>query len=230
MTEASPDVVASAEPARAVLFDFGGVLTASVLESFESCSREVSGDPKALVRVLTQDETAREALVAHECGRLEDEGFEAAISAALAARGVTVEPEGLIARMQRDLHPDHAMTALVRRLQDRGVAVALVSNSLGRDCYTGHGPDELFEVQVISGREGVRKPSRALYEIACERLGVRPSEAIMIDDLAMNIRAAAALGLGGIVHHDAATTITALAELLGLAPGALDADSSVIAT
>ncbi|MET1134304.1 MAG: HAD-IA family hydrolase [Aeromicrobium sp.] len=227
---AAPDVVASAEPPRAVLFDFGGVLTGSVFASFERFSREVCGDPDALVRVLTDDEQARAALVDHECGRVEDEVFEAAVAQAFAARGIPVEPEGLIVRMQRDLHPDHAMTALVRRLKDEGIAVALVSNSLGRDCYTGHGLDELFEVQAISGREGVRKPSRALYEIACERLGVRPSEAIMIDDLAMNIRAAAALGLGGIVHRDAATTSAALSGLLGLAPGALDETSSAPGT
>ncbi|SKB05486.1 HAD family hydrolase [Aeromicrobium choanae] len=230
MTATAADVVASAEPPRAVLFDFGGVLTGSVFASFERFSREECGDPDALVRALTDDEEARAALVDHECGRIEDEAFEEAVARALAARGTTVESQGLIARMQRDLHPDHAMTGLVRRLKDEGIAVALVSNSLGRDCYTGHGLDELFDVQAISGREGVRKPSRALYEIACERLGVRPSEAIMIDDLAMNIRAAAALGLGGIVHRDAAETIPALTELLGLAPGTLDADSSVPTT
>jgi putative hydrolase of the HAD superfamily len=132
--------------------------------------------------------------------------------------------------MQQDLHPDHAMTALVRRLKEQGVAVALVSNSLGRDCYTGHGLDELFEVQAISGREGVRKPSRRLYEVACERLGVRPAEAIMIDDLAMNIRAAHALGMGGIVHSDATRTIPALAGLLGLDPETLGAEPATTGT
>jgi len=225
------EVVASAEAPRAVLFDFGGVLTASVFASFERFSREAcGGDPNAVVHALSHDEAAEAALVDHECGRVEDEVFEEALAGALAAQGHTVEAAGLIARMQEDLHPDHAMTALVRRLKEQGVAVALVSNSLGRDCYTGHGLDELFEVQAISGREGVRKPSRRLYEVACERLGVRPAEAIMIDDLAMNIRAAQALGMGGIVHSDAMRTIPALAGLLGLDPETLGAEPATTGT
>ncbi|MCD9153918.1 HAD family hydrolase [Aeromicrobium duanguangcaii] len=215
------DVFASAAPPRAVLFDFGGVLTTSVFESFASCSREISGDPDLLLQVVAQDEAASAALVEHECGRIEDEEFEAAVARGLAARGVQVEPHGLIVRMQRGLERDVAMRTAVESLRERGIAVALVSNSLGRDCYTGHDLDALFDVQVISGREGVRKPSRALYRIACERLGVSPGEALMVDDLAINVRAAHALGLGGVVHRSAARTVGQLADLLGLPAGAL---------
>ncbi|MTB88150.1 HAD family phosphatase [Aeromicrobium senzhongii] len=210
------DVFASEAPPRAVLFDFGGVLTTSVFESFARCSLEISGDPDLLLQVVAQDEAASAALVEHECGRIEDEEFEAAVARALAARGVEIEPDGLIAAMQRGLERDVAMRTAVERLREHGVAVALVSNSLGRDCYTGHDLDELFDVQVISGREGVRKPSRALYRIACERLDVSPAEALMVDDLAINVRAAHALGLGGVVHRSAERTIGHLADLLSL--------------
>ncbi|GAA3534597.1 phosphoglycolate phosphatase [Aeromicrobium flavum] len=220
--DAAPqDVFASVDPPRAVLFDFGGVLTTSVFASFARCSREISGDPDLLLQVVAQDEGASAALVEHECGRIEDEEFEAAVARGLAARGVEVEPAGLIARMQRDLLPDEAMRSVVSQLRERGIAVALVSNSLGRDCYAGHDLEALFDVRVISGTEGVRKPSRELYRIACERLGVAPTEALMIDDLAINVRAAHAMGLGGVVHRRADRTAEQLATLLSLEPGAL---------
>lgn len=204
---------------RAVLFDFGGVLTTSILESFSQFSEEISGDRELLVRVLSQDSEANRALVDHEEGRLDHEGFETVVAERLAAHGAEVAAEGLIAGMQRQMLPDPAMLDLLSRVREQGFLVGLVSNSLGRDCYAGFDLETLFDAQAISGVEGVRKPSRALYEIACHRLSVGTHQAIMIDDLEPNITAAAELDMDGIVHSDASETATALASKLGLAPG-----------
>lgn len=209
-------VVAPAEDAKAVLFDFGGVLTSSVLDGFSDFSESISGDRRLVLRLFSTDEEAKRLLVEHEEGRLDHDGFEAGFAASLAGAGVTVEADGLIGRMQSHLRPDPEMLALLAAVRDAGFAVGLVSNSLGRDCYAGFDLAALFDAQAVSGVEGVRKPSRRLYEIACERLGVRPTQAVMIDDLAQNIAAAERLGMGGIVHTDAATTAPALAGLLGL--------------
>lgn len=223
----SDTVFAPRDQARAVLFDFGGVLTASVLKSFGDVSEEVSGDRNLVFSLLTEDEEAMAALVEHECGRSSDEEFEAALAGALVRAGATVDAEGLIARLQRNLHPDRAMIELVARLRSAGVPVGLVSNSLGRNCYAGFDLDSMFDAQAISGLEGVRKPSRALYEVACLRLGVAPTEAVMIDDLAANITAATDFGMGGIVHTDASTTAAALVALLDLDPAVI-ADLSTV--
>ena len=118
-------------------------------------------------------------------------------------------------RMQSRLLPDPPMLELLHDVRRSGLAVGLVSNSLGRNCYAGFDLDALFDAQAISGHEGVRKPSRRLYEVAGERLGIDPTEAVMIDDLAQNITAAGRLGMGGIVHTDATSTRAALAQLLG---------------
>ena len=207
--------------AKVVLFDFGGVLTTSVIESFKNFSERVSGDSRLLLRILMEEPAAKKALTDHEEGRIEHEDFERIVAQSLTAAGAPIEADGLIAGMQAELHPDPEMLKVVEALKVAGIPVALVSNSLGRDCYQGYDLDELFDVQVISGIEGVRKPSRRLYEIACERLGVNPDNAIMIDDLAQNIDAARRLGMGGIVHTDVATTSAALLELLPAAPADL---------
>lgn len=214
-------VVAPAEDAEAVLFDFGGVLTSSVLEGFSDFSESISGDRGLVLRLLGADTQAKRLLVDHEEGRLDHQGFEAGLVAALGAAGVTVEPDGLIGRMQAYLLPDPEMISLLAAVRRLGFKVALVSNSLGDDCYAGFDLDALFDAQAISGVEGVRKPSRRLYELACERLDVRPTQAVMIDDLAQNIAAAERLGMGGIVHTDAATTARALGDLLGVDPADL---------
>lgn len=223
---ATETVVAPTGTPRAVLFDFGGVLTTSVLGGFSDFSEQISGDRRLLLRLLGTDEEAKRLLVEHEEGRLEHEDFETGLAARLESVGVTVEADGLIDRMQAHLRPDPDMLALLAAVRDLGFAVGLVSNSLGRDCYAGFDLAALFDAQAISGIEGVRKPSRRLYEIACERLGVQANEAVMIDDLSQNITAAARLGMGGVVHSDAATTAVALAQLLDVDPGALHPTST----
>lgn len=204
--------------ARAVLFDFGGVLTSSVIDGFCDFSEEATGDRRLVLDLVAHDADVSAALVQIETGTLDEEGFEQRLCAALAARGVEIAPAGLLRRMQSHLRRDAAMVELVAAVRSRGIAVGLVSNSLGRDTYAGYDLAAMFDAVVISAHEGVRKPSRGLYEIACDRLGVRPEQAIMVDDLEQNIVAARRLGMDGIVHREAATTRDALAALLALDP------------
>ncbi|WP_332873357.1 HAD family hydrolase [Nocardia aurea] len=65
--------------------------------------------------------------------------------------------------------------------------MAIVSNSLGDDCYRGFDLHAIADVVVISSEIGVRKPSRRIYEVACEQLDVEPAACLMIDDLDQNL-------------------------------------------
>jgi 2-haloacid dehalogenase len=60
----------------------------------------------------------------------------------------------------------------------------------------------LFDGLVISGREGVVKPDRAIFDLMCERHGFRPAEALFIDDSETNIDAAHALGFDTILFAE----------------------------
>jgi HAD superfamily hydrolase (TIGR01509 family) len=59
------------------------------------------------------------------------------------------------------------------------------------------------------------KPSRRIFEIACERHGLIPAETLFIDDVAENIAAAAALGFH--THHYHAAQHDALLSALAKA-------------
>lgn len=200
---------------RAVLFDFGGVLTSSVFDAFGEFGRVECGDPGLPIRLLGGDAESKRLLTDHEEGRLDHDGFEAGFAARLRAHGAEVEPVGLIDRLQSRLVRDEETVALVASLRATGVPVGLLSNSLGRDCYAGFDLPAMFDAVTISGHEGVRKPSRRLYEIGCERLGVAPSEVVMVDDLEQNVVAAGRLGMAGVVHRTAARTAHELDQLLG---------------
>lgn len=206
---------------RAVLFDFGGVLTTSVLSAFRTFGAAY-GDPALPLRLLGKGERGGELLVAHEEGRISQDEFEAGFSEILAGHGVGVgvEPSGLIRRMQAGLRPDPATIELVESLRAEGRPVGLLSNSFGDDCYTGFDLHAMFDAVTISGEIGIRKPSRRAYQIACDNLGVVPEETVMVDDLEQNIAAAARVGIAGVVHRDAATTRTELASLLVRVPPA----------
>ena len=91
-----------------------------------------------------------------------------------------------------------------------------MSNAFGRDTYAGFELSELADVVVISSEVGIRKPSRRIFEIACERLGVAPHESVMIDDLQQNLDGAAKLGIAGVLHTDGADTARQLSETFGL--------------
>ncbi|PPS67492.1 MULTISPECIES: HAD family hydrolase [Streptomyces] len=200
----------------AVLVDFGGVITSSVLRAFTDFGASLGGDPRLPLDLLGRDEASRTLLADHECGRIDAEAFERGFAERLRAHGADVAAEGLTARMQAGMWIDRDMLALLGDLRAAGRPVALVSNSFGTGTYDGVELDAVADVVVISGEVGIRKPSRRIYAIACERLGVDPEEAVMIDDLRQNLDGAARIGIGGVLHISAADTRRQLAEHFGM--------------
>ncbi|TLG04235.1 HAD family phosphatase [Nocardia cyriacigeorgica] len=203
------------DPRAAILVDFGGVMTTSVLEGFREFGASI-GYPDLPITLLSTDEISRRLLADHESGRIDADAFDAGFAERLRAHGAEVDPDGLSARMQSGLRRDEDSIELIRELRDAGTPVALVSNAFGRDCYAGFDLTELADVVVISSEVGIRKPSRQIYRIACDRLGVRPEQAVMIDDLQQNLDGAARLGIAGVLHTAAADTRRRLAERHGI--------------
>ena len=75
----------------------------------------------------------------------------------------------------------------------------------------------LFEEIIESSVVGVRKPEPRFYEIACERLGVRPEECVFLDDLGVNLKPAKAMGMQTIKVVDPADALAELEMILGIA-------------
>jgi putative hydrolase of the HAD superfamily len=201
---------------RALLIDFGGVLTTSVHDAFRAFAREISDDEDLVLRLLATDPESSALLVGNENGTLDDAAFEHGFAARLAAHGAPVEPEGLLRRVQAGYGPDEAMVDGLAALRAAGVPVALVTNQFGQDCYAGFDLDALADVVVISSEIGVRKPSRRIYAVACERLDVAPQQCVMVDDVQHNLDGAARLGIAGVLHREAAATLAELDARFGL--------------
>jgi putative hydrolase of the HAD superfamily len=187
-----------------------------VLQAFEQFGEHLGARPGLVLGLLSHDAAARELLVEHECGRIDADAFDRGFADRLSAHGLVVQPEGLLARMQAGLRRDNDTVRLIEGLRAAGVPIALVSNAFGRDCYAGFDLDALADAVVISSEVGIRKPSRKIYAIACERLGIDPHQAVMVDDLQQNLDGAARLGIAGVLHTDAGDTRKQLSERFGI--------------
>ena len=73
-----------------------------------------------------------------------------------------------------------------------------------------------FDVFVESSVEGLRKPDPRIYILTCERLGVTPSEAVFLDDIGSNLKAARALGMTTIKVDRPEQALEELAGVIGL--------------
>ena len=198
---------------RGLLVDWGGVMTTNVFESFEVFCVDEGLRPASVRDAFRQDPLARELLADFECGRLEDRDFERRFGAVLKVP----QPDGLIGRLFGRMRADAAMQDAVAAFKAAGVRTGMLSNSWGERTYDRSRFAELFDVLVISGEEGVRKPSPELYEIAVERMALAAEELVFVDDLPCNLKPARALGMATVHHADAAATIAQLEELLGVA-------------
>ena len=195
-----------------LLIDFGGVLTTNVFESFAAFCRAEGLDRDTVRDRFMQDRAARDLLGELEEGRISNADFETRFAPMIGA----AEPEGLIERLFAGMRPDEAMFDAVAAARRAGVRTGLVSNSWGEEGYDRTRFGELFDVLLISGEIGIRKPAPEIYALAAERLGRPPERCVFVDDLAGNLKPARAIGMATVLHRDAEATIGRLEVLLAV--------------
>jgi putative hydrolase of the HAD superfamily len=211
---------------RALLVDYGGVMTTSMTASFAEFCLSTGVSPERLKLVLAAayrgepedavEEGLEDLVPAVETGRMAVEEFNDRLAVVL-SEGLDrpVEALDLSARLFGGAVPDERMIAVVRSARSRGIKTALVSNTWGlKDPPPWY--DEIFDAVVLSGREGVRKPEREIYRLAAGRVGEDPASCIFVDDIAANVEGARNVGMTGILHRHPELTIAKLEELLGV--------------
>ena len=209
---------------EALVVDYGGVLTNSLTDTMGAWFALEGIDGEAFgraMRDLLGPQAEREAAVnpvhALERGEIEIPHFEEQLAAHLVSTtGEPVRAEGLLTRMFAGFELAEDMFGVVRRVKAHGFKTALLSNSWGLG-YPREGWDELFDVVVISGEVGLRKPEPEIYELCADRLGVAAGACVFVDDLAPNVRGAVDVGMVGIVHRSYEETVTELEALLDIA-------------
>jgi putative hydrolase of the HAD superfamily len=197
---------------RTVLFDFGGVLTTPVWDSFAAFCRSEGLEPDAIKNLFRTDPDALADLRGLETGSISESEFETTFGGRLGLEN----PEGLIDSMFEGMKPLEPMVAAVRQIREAGLRTGMVSNSWSTGHYDRKLLAELFDSIVISAEVGLHKPQPEIYELAAERIGLPPAECLFVDDLRENCEGAEAVGMTAIRHVDADSTIARLAELTGI--------------
>lgn len=188
---------------RGLVVDWGGVLTAPVDEVMSAWARHEGIEVNTYRSVLgTWLATSLSPIHRLERGQLAPSEFERLLAAEFSAHGCRVEPDGLLTRMLEGLGPVRDdMVTLLRQARAVGIRTALLSNSWGE-----HYPEHLwvgaFDEVVISGRVGMRKPEAEIFRHTAKLLRLQPSECVMVDDVAANIRGAVAVGMVGVLYRD----------------------------
>ncbi|HZU76861.1 MAG TPA: HAD family phosphatase [Dehalococcoidia bacterium] len=198
---------------RAVIFDFGGVLTSSPVTAMRSyCER--SGVPWEQIRVLLAGEEA--AWSRWETNTISQDEFVREFEEEARRAGVQIDGASFLQAFFTGMALRPEMVAVVRALRRRGdLKIGCITNNTKSERRRNPLFDELFEVVVESSVVGMRKPDPRIYLHACALLGVQPQQAIFLDDLGVNLKAARSLGMATIKVDETASAIDELEGLLG---------------
>jgi putative hydrolase of the HAD superfamily len=191
---------------RAVISDFGGVLTTPLLGSFLAFQDETGIPTEALGRAMQRiaERDGQHPLFELERGRLSEANFLATLRRELAVE-LGHEPE--LHRFSEiyfeALQPNESMIELMRDLRGRRYRMALLTNNVREwePLWRSMLPvDEIFEVVVDSGFVGMRKPDPPIYELTVERLGdgLTPADCLFVDDVEVNVDTARELGMAAV--------------------------------
>ncbi|NLG05913.1 MAG: HAD family phosphatase [Clostridia bacterium] len=105
----------------------------------------------------------------------------------------------------------------IRELKAKGYRVYILSN-FSEKCYMECGEKMNFVKEadgaVISYLEKMIKPEPCIYELLMERYHLEPQECVFMDDKKINIDAARALGMKGIVFTTKAAAVEELRSLI----------------
>jgi putative hydrolase of the HAD superfamily len=208
----------------AVLWDFGGVILTSPFEAFNRLEARL-GVPVDTIRRINATDPDDNAWARFERSDITAAEFDSAFALEASRRGFEIRGADVLALLKGDVRPE--MVRALDLVKAAGYKTAcLTNNMVGGDGVTERPASgreaeidrimERFDAIVESSKVGVRKPEPRFYEIACELLSVSPEQCVFLDDLGINLKPAAAMGMRTIKVTSAEQAIDNLESILGL--------------
>jgi putative hydrolase of the HAD superfamily len=209
---------------EAVIWDFGGVFTTSPFEAFNRYET-ARGLPVDLIRTVNATDPHHNAWALFERSEIDAAAFDLKFAAESKALGHEVRGRDVLPLLSGDVRP--GMVAALRTCKAAGLKVGCITNNV----VTGHGAGMAgtsqkalqvaeimaeFEQIIESSKVGLRKPDPRIYQMMCERLDVDPKACVYLDDLGINCKPAAALGMAAIKVSGEAQALGELSRLTGL--------------
>ncbi|WP_339712204.1 HAD-IA family hydrolase [uncultured Sneathiella sp.] len=187
---------------KAVLWDFGGVLTTSPFEAFARFEME-RGLPADFIRRVNSTNPDSNAWAKFERSAVTLDEFDKLFEGESGELGHPIRGTEIIKLLAGDIRPN--MVNALKLCGEKYICTCLTNN-----VAAGNGPGMtrdaaaqaeveavmgLFQQVIESSKIGLRKPDPRIYEYACEQMGVKPEEVVYLDDLGINLKPAAAMGM-----------------------------------
>lgn len=184
---------------KAIIFDCYGVLN---IDSHRSLAQEYPDQALEIQDLSKQS----------DYGWIDREAYLSGLSA------ITGESTSYIEEfIQTEHHLNKALVAYIVELKPR-YKIGMLSN-VGRgwldDFFAAHDIKHLFDAVVLSGEEGITKPDPEIFALAATRLGLDPSDCIMIDDIEENCSGADVAGMRSVHYRSNTQLVSDLGVLLG---------------
>ena len=198
-------------PIRAVIFDFGGVLLRTEdWSGHRKWETHLSLPEGELAKIVFDSEASKRAALG-----------QISVPELWQHVGTTLN---LTPKQVRELKQDfwsgeqldEELLSFLGSLRPQ-YKTAILSNawSDAREAFTQiYKVGRAADLIIISAEEGLVKPDIQLFELAAQRLDVRPDEVVFVDDLVRNVEAAQSIGMHGVVFENTAQTIAEVQKYL----------------
>lgn len=205
---------------KAVIWDFGGVLTSSPFEAFAQYEQE-RGLPADIIRQVNARNHTENAWAKFERAEIDLDTFDRMFAEESLALGATVPGRDILPLLMGDLRP--SMVEALRRI--KGVhKTGCITNNLPANQMGSAGGRSLYVAEVMglfdhvleSAKIGIRKPDPRIYEMMVDALQIEPEACIYLDDLGVNLKPARAMGMKTIKVVGADQAIGELEDLTGM--------------
>jgi putative hydrolase of the HAD superfamily len=206
---------------RAIVSDFGGVLTTPLFAAFAAFQDEVGISPENLGKAMRVGLAEGEDLPLFqlERGEISEDRFIDRLEDGLGSiLGHRPHLHHFRQKFWGALHPNDEMIALMRELKEGGLKMAMLTNNVREwePLWRSMLPvDEIFEEIVDSAFVGCRKPEARIYELTLERIGLPAEACLFVDDLQPNVEGAEAAGMSAVHFRDNGQAIAAIRAALG---------------
>jgi putative hydrolase of the HAD superfamily len=209
-----------ADGIRAVVSDFGGVLTTPLLNAFAAFQDDVGISPESLGLAMREGLAEGEELPLFRLERgeiSEDEFLERLGDGLESILGHRPHLHRFRHTFFDALDPNEEMIELMRELRSSGLRMAMLTNNVREwePLWRSMLPvDEIFEEVVDSAFVGYRKPEPRIYELTLERIGMPAGACLFVDDLRPNCEGAEALGMRAVHFRDNEQAVGEIRSLL----------------
>ena len=183
---------------KAVIWDFGGVITSSPFEAFNKFELD-NNLPKDIIRTINSENHDDNAWAKFERNDIDINEFDTLFSKEADKKGFQISGKQVVKLLSGDIRKP--MVDFLLSLKEN-YKLGCITNNIqnSKDDKVNHLNQasqvmKIFDHIIESSKVGLRKPDPKIYYMSCDALGVRPEECIYLDDLGINLKPARKIGM-----------------------------------